>query len=245
MLGQWWANVQSAIPFSPTDLSGLQLWVDGDDPNGDGILPPDLSSISTWVDKSGNLNDLSQISGASQPIFVNGAGLLFNNSYMSSNSTSILLIRNSDYDIFIVANTAAGTTCLLSASANIGNFEFIIDATAPIPGAVQFIPVNPTAQFLVAGVNGDYDGINAVYEGVVQTTPSNSAYSVVNTTQGTPYTAASQQSPVNASLLLGTRGNMIIPFSGLVCEMTIFNRALSSLERTQMNSYFYSKWNIV
>jgi hypothetical protein len=40
--------------FSPTSITGLQLWLDGNDPAGTGTQPANGATVSTWVDKSGN-----------------------------------------------------------------------------------------------------------------------------------------------------------------------------------------------
>ena len=37
-----------------TTVPGLQLWLDGADPSGNGVVPSDGTSIATWIDKSGN-----------------------------------------------------------------------------------------------------------------------------------------------------------------------------------------------
>jgi hypothetical protein len=38
--------------FLPTSISGCQVWLDGADPNANGILPSDTSSVNTWVNKA-------------------------------------------------------------------------------------------------------------------------------------------------------------------------------------------------
>ena len=54
-------NVMTALPyyaaFSPRQISGLGLWLDGADPAGNGVLPANGATVSTWVDKSGNANN--------------------------------------------------------------------------------------------------------------------------------------------------------------------------------------------
>ncbi len=40
--------------WTPTRVSGLQLWLDAADPNGTGVTPANGSTISTWKDKSSN-----------------------------------------------------------------------------------------------------------------------------------------------------------------------------------------------
>jgi hypothetical protein len=46
--------VTFTAPFLPTGITGLQLWLDGNDPAGTGTQPANGATVSTWVDKSGN-----------------------------------------------------------------------------------------------------------------------------------------------------------------------------------------------
>ncbi len=48
---------------SPSDLSNLVFWVDGQDINGTGIQPADGSVVTTWVDKSTGGNNLTTAAG--------------------------------------------------------------------------------------------------------------------------------------------------------------------------------------
>ena len=39
--------------FLPTTIAGIQMWMDGADPAGTGVVPSNGSVLSTWTDKSG------------------------------------------------------------------------------------------------------------------------------------------------------------------------------------------------
>lgn len=94
------------VKFSPLNVSGCQLWLDGSDPNGDGSILVNGTSISTWVDKSGNTRNATQ-SGASRPTYVSSTkGIRF-----TASSTQYMLLPdgtlpsgNSSYFIIIVFN---------------------------------------------------------------------------------------------------------------------------------------------
>jgi hypothetical protein len=66
--------------YLPTDNPGLLGWWEGDDPNGNGILPANGAAISTWYDKSGLGHHLTQAIVANQPTFdansLNGRGTI-------------------------------------------------------------------------------------------------------------------------------------------------------------------------
>src|SRR4051812_31097097 len=52
--------------FAPTDITGLQLWLDANDVNGDGIAnnPSSGTAVSSWIDKSGQVHNASQATAA-------------------------------------------------------------------------------------------------------------------------------------------------------------------------------------
>jgi hypothetical protein len=64
--------------FTPLQVPGCTVWLDGADPNGNGILPANGSAVSSWVDKSSNGMTVSAAS--SQPTYSrglqNGLGVL-------------------------------------------------------------------------------------------------------------------------------------------------------------------------
>ena len=67
----------SNAPFSPSDDSGLRLWLDASDADGDGVDGSALvngNQVSLFVDKSGQGNDAEQTIAQSQPTFI-GSGL--------------------------------------------------------------------------------------------------------------------------------------------------------------------------
>ena len=61
----------TAAHFSPMDITGITLWLDGADPAGTGVLPANGATVSTWVDKSGN--GLTVSAASSQPTYVTNA----------------------------------------------------------------------------------------------------------------------------------------------------------------------------
>jgi hypothetical protein len=54
------------IPFSPTDIIGLKLWLDA----GQGVTKDGSNYVSQWADQSGNGNNASQGTAANQPLYV-------------------------------------------------------------------------------------------------------------------------------------------------------------------------------
>ena len=47
-------SFQVGAPFSPSTVTGMMMWMDGNDHNGDGAADTTTTNITTWIDKSGN-----------------------------------------------------------------------------------------------------------------------------------------------------------------------------------------------
>jgi hypothetical protein len=76
--------------FSPRDIDGCALWLDGADPLGTGAPPVVGGTVSTWSDKSGNGKHGT---ATGTPIYISGGGIQFN----GTNSTYIN--TNFQYDL--------------------------------------------------------------------------------------------------------------------------------------------------
>jgi hypothetical protein len=99
--------------FTPTQISGCSLWLDGADPAGTGVIPASGASISTWADKSG-LGNTATNQGSAGSVTFTAAGLVFNGSgyfYIPGLAGSIV---NKAFVIFIVEtlNTTSNTVNL-------------------------------------------------------------------------------------------------------------------------------------
>src|SRR5665213_2171264 len=75
-------------PFNPRQLGNILTgWWDGNNPNGNGILPSNGAPISSFVDLSGYGNVFSQATGGSQPVF----------SASAKNGRNAILLTNSHF----------------------------------------------------------------------------------------------------------------------------------------------------
>jgi hypothetical protein len=73
----------SRIPvFSPLNVSGCVLWLDGKDPAGTRVIPSIGATVSTWVDKSTSAKNAT---AGGTPTYVSGGGINFNGSSYFSN----------------------------------------------------------------------------------------------------------------------------------------------------------------
>jgi len=73
----------------PSDIPGLQLWLDGQDVDGNGAADSitDGDPIGSWVDKSGNVNNATQGTPANQPTYVTSDPLLSSRPVVRFDST--------------------------------------------------------------------------------------------------------------------------------------------------------------
>jgi len=63
-----WLAISAAVPFVPTDVTGLKLWLDASDA---GTITKDGSDfVSEWRDKTSESNDVAQATGSKQPLWV-------------------------------------------------------------------------------------------------------------------------------------------------------------------------------
>ena len=83
------AQAEEVFLFTPTSLTGCQLWLDAADVNGNGAAVGNGVSISTWTDKSGNARNATQATGGNQPTYSSSTrGLVFNGSTSFLNMTN-------------------------------------------------------------------------------------------------------------------------------------------------------------
>lgn len=103
-------KVAAAPSFSPTDISGLQLWLDGSDVDGDGVQEGTSESTLTgnqvddWIDKSGNSRNFSR---GGSPQLQNISGNLYsvacdgNDNFASDDAASEWTFFHSD-DVTVI-----------------------------------------------------------------------------------------------------------------------------------------------
>jgi len=213
-------------------IKGLQLWLDGDDPQGDGSAPVN-GALSTWIDKSGNGNDATAPAAANEPNVstgsINGhATVVFDGSddYFSLTSrindvrtvfwvvqevdhnNSHFLLGDSDYYSFHrgINPDGSGNGFLWdagSASNNIKSGKTYLNETL-IDGTTTPLPLNtPNMISLVTTANVEANQITR-----------------------------DRQDP-----LLINRS-----WKGNIAEIIVYNRPLSDAERGRIEAYLKFKW---
>ena len=237
-------NAMTARPFytafSPRQISGCALWLDGADPAGNGVIPANNDAVSTWVDKSGNGRNGSQVNNPTydltrKAIYFTGSAQY----YTLPDST--FPTGDSSYTYFIIANfTSLGPT---------PNWVGVL-------GGGGFTPSTSIA-FRTNGVGGgfyEYWYANDILSSTTYATNQIVAIQSIYTSGGqrsliqnfSIFTTNTPSTPRNQSA-----GNNVIgrTFSteymqGYIHEVIVYNFDLSTTQRQQVESYLAQKWGL-
>ena len=234
-------NSISVKSFSPLNITGLQLWLDGQDRSS---MSFSGSTITSWRDKSGNNNNgtatgapvLSNVSGYQQ-VYLNGSSWFLGNVSVSGTA----------YTTFAIVNYAAQPT---SPNARIVSLSSPGNADYSAPSALPLFVWNTT---VVAYPNiGSYIGGNNPYT-VVSLSTTFIATSIYGSGALSIYVNGGLRSSVATSFSLSIStygigqyasswGNE--PYTGNVGEVLIYNRQLTTAQREQVEGYLAWKWGL-
>jgi hypothetical protein len=225
--------------FQPIDITGCQLWLDGADPAGTGVVPVNGTTISTWVDKSGNGRNATPtgtgptyttniFNGYSAPVF-NGTTMV---------TPSYLISTDSKLSIFVLCKKtglrAGGNSDILSIAAGYYYFDLYIRSSVNnyLEVYYQNTPVSLTTYAIGNGTNllvsilTNGLSIDGYLNGtsVVSTSLPSSAYSMNNLTSQWRISEAQ--------------------FVGPICEVIIFNSTFTTTQRQTIEGYLAQKWGL-
>lgn len=256
------------LPFSPIDISGLQLWLDASeakslfsDTAGTTLATTDGTSIALWKDKSGNSRNLAQSTSGNRPVLkkavVNSLdGIRFDgtNDYLDYATN----IRPSAYSVFVVVNkttTSSVTFCGASDTAGNGHARYFEISSG-------FYATNDIG--IITGNGTDsYKGLytqNSAGNLIVNNTPTVLSMTSSVTGSGTtlelfknnsaPATTViganiTSVAAVNRNFAVGRLGDYNGNYlQGDIYEILIYNSALTTTQRQQVESYLNTKWKV-
>ena len=229
-------GITGAAPFSPIDIPGLTLWLDASDTS---TITESGGAVSQWDDKSGNGYDVTQGTAALQPTTgvttLNSLNILdFASDRMASTAGGF----DGDHTIITVTtNATTGPSHILSwglQSTNNRRAHFIWDGgSAPTTlwysgfGAASNwdTTVVPTTNIFVSTVSGQT--LNTFVDGV---------------STGGKTLALNSISP--SPFYVGESPNGTETLTGSIAEILVFNAALSTSDRQEVEQYLSSKWGI-
>jgi len=237
-------TVAIVTPFSPTKIPGCVSWL-----RSDKLVTLSSGKVSAWGDSSSlGINGVTQVTAALQPVYATTGGAnnrpYFNcgqsaysemrfpiSAFISSapNACDTFIVFNNDTDPPTGGGT--GTIWVGSATDNEGDIPYIdghfydrwgrngasIDAGIPTGNKTSTVCV-----YNVASTTGNW---TSFLNGTIITTTSTNTYGI---------------SP-NARLF---SLNSAFYLKGKAYEFIMFNRVLSSLERSQINHYIYNRYGI-
>jgi hypothetical protein len=245
------ATYTTGEPFSGTSVPGLLMWMDGDDPDGDGT--PNTSNYNLvngtgWQDKSGNGRHASNVDGS--PSFVtnelNGKGVVYfngtNNAYISSSSS--LAAHTENFSIFLISKDegTGSHSAHVQSPYNNNSWSF---------GAKQGHTKN------VAWFNGwlypqsqDADSADTtnfhLYQATLTDTDSGNVWldGQKVMTDGTGANDGTNRKPGQISFGGDNRGNHTRS-KCRIAEFIVLNRVVSEAERLKIEGYLTRKWGMM
>lgn len=217
--------------FTPTSISGCQLWLDASDASS--FTFSSGSVVSQWNDKSGNGRHMVQGTVANQPtrdVTINGlSAVKFTGSPKNMRTASGSTIAQ-PWMAFVVA-TDAGT----------GGAGRLLANRADVNAQVT-IGVLSTNGAVYAGTafigQGSAPSANAAQQiTVLANGASSQAWG--NGTAGSAGNAGSQSLVIGT---IGSSGNDTNYHGGNIAELIIYNSSLSSTDRQAVEAYLKAKW---
>ena len=212
--------------FDPRSvIPGCVLWLDAADAN---TITLSGSNVTGWNDKSGNNNHFVQSTSSAQPTYISNS-LSFNgtSNYLYQSNTSQYILNNlSAWTIFSVQkiNTAAGGTQIVYRYGIRGILYESISTT------YYFFNYSPIA------VSGSGDGIAAV---VVANATETGYINGVSQGSATGPTTTGQD-----AFTLGASNASSGFLNGYIYEIIMFNTALTTTQRQQVEGYLAWKWGL-
>jgi hypothetical protein len=221
--------------FTPTSITGCQLWLDGADPAGNRVIPAS-GTLSTWVDKSGVGNNAIAYTGATAPSFSSATNsITFGTNYYYISGISS---GPSAQTLFMVLRrTTSSWNTPYGSSVNSGA-TWYMDNASP-----TFIAWNPFGQNNSSGANLlFYNNVTNVVCG------TNNGGANIMYLNGTADTAGSTSFSSSGIMNIGTSSSGIngAPtqngFIGTISEVIFYNSVLGTTQRQQVESYLAQKW---
>lgn len=217
--------------FSPRQISGLQLWLDANDPYATGSLPANNTVITSWIDKSGGGNN---IAGFNSPRWYASPSRMSNsaNAYFSGASpTSYNMIA---FFVYLDANTPQTCAPIYTA-----NDPAATDITGIFPNCGGTTFVQTSGGWATQGASITDATSNIVS---LQYSSASNTNNVLVYFNGTLNFTTSSSSFSRTSYTLGRRVNEYM--TGNFYETLFYNTIPTTLERQQLEGYLAWKWGL-
>lgn len=232
------SSLRSFITDTTFILSNVRLWLRADQGTS---AAADGDSVSTWRDVSGNGNDATQTTSASQPVYkeniLNGKPVIRfdgSNDAIATSTTGRLGVTNADYELFVVVKTNS-TDLVFIVSAGSEHLEAHINGGL----GIRYIPNT--------GIYVDYGSSNEFNDGSahlisLRASSSNAILRIDGIDRAS--SGSSGICSTDATLMFGARLNSGYFLNGDIAECVLYNRNLDSLERSAIETSLAQKYNL-
>jgi hypothetical protein len=226
--------------FLPRSIAGIQMWMDGADPAGTGVVPSNGTVLSTWTDKSGKSYSATGVN--SPTVVTNAVNSKSVVSYIGSYSYSTIAagVFSTAMNIFFVYKVNGGVTYMAPMTRGQGNNGSPIDQY----NGTRFLG------------GGSYNNIQSAYSHasatsttlftqLIQQSPSTTYNEYVNgsttaSASGTGFSASDAASYV----YIATRDDKVTSFNGYMCELIVYNQMIGLTAQQKIEGYLAWKWGI-
>jgi hypothetical protein len=230
--------------FSPKNISGLQLWLDATDVNGNGTPVANGATVSTWTDKSGNSRNATQTTGNLMPTYnLSAKSISFNGGqYFNMSNAFSMLGTGGVMTIFVVERRGSsnGTQFWLAGGGSSGNNGVFFGYNTSTVVRYTFVNVNDLDYTIGAWANPDPIRIwGAGFSGTIRNMFLNGSLTAQqNYNSGS---IASWNTPVIGYIPLA---NINTFFTGQIYEILFYNSFLSTAQRQTIEGYLAWKWGL-
>lgn len=211
-------------PFSPTQIAGLKLWL-----KASTINLTDGTAVSSWADSSGLGNNVSQATGAQQPIYKTG---IVNGKPIVRFDGVNDLLSGSDLGL-----SQPFTVCCVVKASSGGIFQDIVDQGVP---SATVHNSNNFAMYAGNTVDGSTNIIGAFHTFIgIYNGASSTGY-----TNGNSDISGDVGAFNTSGLTIGNNAGATSSFTGDIAEVLIYNSALSSTNRSNIQSYLKTTYGL-
>ena len=243
--------VFAGAPFSPADISGLQLWLDAttglyDATSGGSEVTADGASVARWEDQSGNGYHVTQGTANDQPVLKTSQQNSLNivrfdgvNDFLlgstnfpitgSSNRTVFTVFKRVDANNRSIVSWGGSGTGLLCAF----TAEYFLRFNGTIKGYTNQGSNGSWTLWSVVGNGSTLNDYDAYFDdgGIATPTATSNTGATLNTSSSTLFI-----------------GRYNISFFGLLngdlAEVLVYDSALSDVDREAVRDYLNAKWAV-
>lgn len=226
--------------FTPLSIPNCALWLDAADTT---TVTLSASNVTSWSDKSGNGRNAtatgtipftSNINGITTPAFSGVANTYFRGA--SSNAG----VRVSAFAVYVQSNTSTGNNRIVSlGTVGVLDYNNTQSAAAILMVNPNFVSYRDGAQLsAISGTFGVPSLSVAVFTGL-----TNTFY--LNGTAGSTVSSSGNFNYSNYQLASSFAEEPTNTLVGTIGEVILYNTAVSTSQRQQVEGYLAWKWNLV